>query len=75
MVHVAQGLREPVALIAQVAIMAAFATKPGSNANRIQRFAPAILMSRVVGESLGRADMDPPPRCADAQGGFILVDH
>src|SRR2546428_10611510 len=71
----APGLGEGVALIAVQAVMAAFATKLGRNANGIKRFASSTAMSRIVGEAIGRADVDPPPRCADAQSGFILVDH
>ena len=69
-----QGLNEPVALIAKPAIMDTGATKLGSNANGIQRFASSIGMSRIVGEWSSRADVDPPPRFADAQSGFVLLD-
>src|SRR5712691_91669 len=75
MMDVAQRLGEAVALIAQEAIVDAGATKLWSNANGIQSRAPSPGMSRVVGESIGRADVDPPPGCAHAQSGFILVDH
>src|SRR5260370_28949651 len=72
---VAPGVGERVDLIAAEAIMDAGATKLGSNGNGIERLASATVMSRVVSESIGRADVDPPPRCADAQSCFILVDH
>src|SRR5260221_3638681 len=75
MMHVAPGMGEAVALIAAEAIMDAGATKRLSNANGIQSGAPSLGMSRVVGKSISRADVDPPPRFADAQSGFILVDH
>jgi hypothetical protein len=75
MMHVAPCLGEGVALIAQQPIMDAGATKLWSNANGIKSFAPSTAMSRVVGESIGRADVDPPPRFTHVQSCFILVDH
>src|SRR5260370_24136770 len=75
MMHVAPGVGEAVALIAAEAIMDAGATKLWRNANGIQSGAPATGMRRIVGESSSRADVHPPPHCAYAQGGFILVNH
>src|SRR5258707_10016005 len=75
MMHVAPGVGEAVALIAAEAIMDTGATKLWRNANGIQSGAPSTGMSRIVGESSSRADVHPPPRCAHAQCGFILVDH
>src|SRR2546423_15089949 len=66
MMHIAPSLDEGVALIAPQSIMDAGATKLGRNANGIEGFAPSLGMSGVVGKSIGRADMDPPPCCADA---------
>ena len=74
MMDVAPGLREGVALIALQGIMDAGPTKLWRNANGIQRFAPSAPMSCVVGEAIRRADVNPPPRCANAQPRFILVD-
>src|SRR5260221_2156780 len=73
--HVAQGLGEAVALIAGQAIMDAGTTKLRSNANRIKSGATSAAMSCVMGESLGRADVDPPARCADPQSRFILIEY
>src|SRR5256885_13567709 len=72
---IAQRLGEGVALIALQTIMDAGAAKLRSNANRIQGLAPSAAMSRIVGESLRRADMDPPPGFADPQPGFILIEY
>src|SRR5205807_7957530 len=60
MMHVAQRLNEPVALIAQEAIMYAGATKLRSNANGIESGAPSTGMSGIMGEAIGRADVHPP---------------
>ena len=70
---IAPGVGEAVALIALQSIMDAGASKQWRNANGIKRFAPAALMSRVVGEPISRADVDPPSRLAHAQCGFIRV--
>src|SRR5258708_7648283 len=75
MMYVAPCLSEAVALIALQSIMDAGATKCWSNANGIQGLASSARVSRVVGQSICRADVDPPPRCAHAQSCFILVDH
>jgi hypothetical protein len=72
---IAPGLSEGVALIAQESIMDTGATKLWRNANGIERLAPSARMRGVVGESICRADMDSPPRFANAQSCFILVDH
>src|SRR5437773_2652362 len=50
-------------------------TKLWSDANGIKSFAPSTLMSRVVGESVCRADVDPPLRFVHTQSCFILVNH
>jgi hypothetical protein len=53
MMHIAPSLDEGVALIAPQSIMHTGATKLGRNANGIKGFAPALGVSRVVGESIG----------------------
>ena len=55
--------------------MATFATELGSNANGIESLTPSAAMCRVVGEAIGRANVDPPARFADPQSRFILVEH
>src|SRR5258706_9661922 len=44
---------------------------PESRSSRLR----AGLCLGLVGESIGRADVDPPPRFAHTQSCFILVDH
>ena len=75
MMHVAQRVGETVALLAQEAIMDTGTMKCWCNTNSIQGGTPSSGMSSRVGEAIRRADMDPPPGCADTHCGFILMDH
>src|SRR5205085_4301 len=75
MMHIAPGLGESVALIALQSIMNARATKLGRHPNGVKRRPSSARMSGVVGESIRRADMDPPALFAHSHPSFILVDH
>src|SRR5215469_30284 len=60
MMDIAPGLREGVALIALECIMDTGAMKLWSNADSVQGLASTTGMSRVVGEAIRRANVNPP---------------
>ena len=75
MMDIAQGVAAGVSLVACQPIVNRGARKVFHHADGFERLASSFWVGGIMGQLIRRADVNPLPRFADPQSGFILVDH